>query len=209
MARARAARSPRRRKVMELNVTEQLSRVRIWDGSTPWLITGYDAIRSLFTDGRASVDDRKPGYPHWNEGMLSRCTSGRVRCSPPMPRSTPDSAGCCRGRSPSSGSRRSGLRCSGSPTSTSTRYWPARNRPTSSKGWRSRFPSLVISEMLGVPYEDAEFFQEQANRGMSRYATRRGRGRRRGRAGQVLEEPDCSPRWTTPARIWCPIWPSG
>jgi cytochrome P450 len=32
-------------------------------------------------------------------------------------------------------------------------------------------PSLVISKMLGVPYEDAEFFQEQANRGMSRYAT--------------------------------------
>ncbi|MDT5099103.1 MAG: hypothetical protein QOC76_2840 [Mycobacterium sp.] len=31
-------------------------------------------------------------------------------------------------------------------------------------------PSLVISEMLGVPY-DAEFFQEQANKGMSRYAT--------------------------------------
>jgi cytochrome P450 len=32
-------------------------------------------------------------------------------------------------------------------------------------------PSLVISEMLGVPYEDAEFFQEQANKGMSRYAS--------------------------------------
>lgn len=32
-------------------------------------------------------------------------------------------------------------------------------------------PSLVISEMLGVPYRDAEFFQEQSNRGMSRYAS--------------------------------------
>ena len=29
----------------------------------------------------------------------------------------------------------------------------------------------MISKLLGVPYEDAEFFQEQANRGMSRYAT--------------------------------------
>ena len=56
---------------LELNTVKPLSRVRIWDGSTPWLITGYDAIRSLFTDSRASVDDRKPGYPHWNEGMLA------------------------------------------------------------------------------------------------------------------------------------------
>ncbi|MDT5119307.1 MAG: hypothetical protein QOE30_5046, partial [Mycobacterium sp.] len=32
-------------------------------------------------------------------------------------------------------------------------------------------PSLVISEMLGVPYEDADFFQEQAQRGTGRYAT--------------------------------------
>jgi cytochrome P450 len=56
---------------LELNTVKPLSRVRIWDGSTPWLITGYDAIRSLFNDSRASVDDRKPGYPHWNEGMLA------------------------------------------------------------------------------------------------------------------------------------------
>ena len=56
---------------LELNDIKHLSRVRIWDGSTPWLIPGYDAIRSLFTDSRASVDDRKPGYPHWNEGMLA------------------------------------------------------------------------------------------------------------------------------------------
>ncbi|HXA11166.1 MAG TPA: cytochrome P450, partial [Mycobacterium sp.] len=28
---------------LALNATKQLSRVRIWDGSTPWLIHGYDA----------------------------------------------------------------------------------------------------------------------------------------------------------------------
>src|SRR6201999_3601661 len=31
-------------------------------------------------------------------------------------------------------------------------------------------PSLVISRLLGVPYEDAEFFQERAQMGMGRYA---------------------------------------
>jgi cytochrome P450 len=32
-------------------------------------------------------------------------------------------------------------------------------------------PSLVISQLLGVPYEDAEFFQHHANVGLARYAT--------------------------------------
>jgi cytochrome P450 len=32
-------------------------------------------------------------------------------------------------------------------------------------------PSLVISELLGVPYEDHEFFQNSAGIGVSRYAT--------------------------------------
>jgi hypothetical protein len=33
---------------LQLNAVKPLSRVRIWDGSTPRLITGYEAIRSLF-----------------------------------------------------------------------------------------------------------------------------------------------------------------
>ena len=32
-------------------------------------------------------------------------------------------------------------------------------------------PTWVISEMLGVPYEDHEFFQHHANVGLARYAT--------------------------------------
>jgi cytochrome P450 len=32
-------------------------------------------------------------------------------------------------------------------------------------------PTRVISEMLGVPYEDHEFFQHHANVGLARYAT--------------------------------------
>jgi hypothetical protein len=36
-------------KALALNAARQLSRVRIWDGSTPWLIHGHDAIRALFT----------------------------------------------------------------------------------------------------------------------------------------------------------------
>src|SRR5215217_812677 len=157
--------------VMERSATQQLFRVRIWDGSTPWLITGYEAIRSLFTDSRVSVDDRKPGYPHWNEGMLATVHK--------RPRSvfTSDAEEHTRFRRmlsrPFTFKRVEALR-------------PAVQRITDAhidailagpkpadlvEALTLAIPSLVISEMLGVPYDDAEFFQTQANRGMSRYAS--------------------------------------
>lgn len=158
-------------KALQLNAARQLNRVRIWYGSTPWLVTGYEAIRSLFADGRASVDDRKPGYPHWNEGMLATVHK--------RPRSvfTSDAEEHTRFRRmlsrPFTFKRVEALR-------------PAVQRITDEhidailvgpkpadlvEGLALAIPSLVISEMLGVPYEDAEFFQTQANRGMSRYAS--------------------------------------
>src|SRR6185437_3636680 len=57
--------------MLKMNETKPLSRVRIWDGSTPWLITGHTVARELFADSRVSVDDRLEGFPHWNEHMLS------------------------------------------------------------------------------------------------------------------------------------------
>ncbi|OBJ53554.1 cytochrome P450 [Mycobacterium asiaticum] len=158
-------------KVLELNADRQLSRVRIWDGSTPWLITGYEAIRALFTDSRVSVDDRLPGYPHWNEGMLATVHT--------RPRSvfTSDGEEHTRYRrmlsKPFTFRRVEALR-------------PAVQQIADDHidallagpqpgdivaGLALPVPSLVISQLLGVPYEEADFFQEQAQRGMGRYAT--------------------------------------
>ena len=157
-------------KAVALNATKQLSRVRIWDGSTPWLIHGYDAIRALFTDSRTSVDDRLPGYPHWNEGMLATVhkrprsvftsdaehtrfrrmlskpfTFKRVEALRPAVQRIADDRIDALLAGPNPGDIVSTL---GLPV-----------------------PSLVISQLLGVPYEDADFFQEQAQRGTGRYAT--------------------------------------
>ncbi|MFJ2868462.1 cytochrome P450 [Kitasatospora sp. NPDC087314] len=49
-------------KLRELAKNAPVSRVRIWDGSTPWLITGYAEAREVLTDARASSDQRLPGY---------------------------------------------------------------------------------------------------------------------------------------------------
>ena len=57
--------------MLEMGAAKPLSRVKIWDGSTPWLITGHEVARELFADSRVSVDDRRDGFPHWNEHMLS------------------------------------------------------------------------------------------------------------------------------------------
>jgi len=157
--------------VMELAAVEPLSRVRIWDGSTPWLITGYEEARALFADSRVSVDDRKPGFPHWNEGMLATVNK--------RPRSvfTADAEEHTFYRrmlsKPFTFKRVEGLR-------------PAIQKITDDhidailagpkpaelvSALALPVPSLVICEMLGVPYEDHGFFQEHANVGLARYAT--------------------------------------
>ena len=157
--------------VMELAAVAPLSRVRIWDGSTPWLITGYEEARALFAEPRVSVDDRKPGFPHWNEGMLA--TVDR------RPRSvfTADAEEHTFYRrmlsKPFTFKRVEGLR-------------PAIQKITDDhidailagpkpaelvSALALPVPSLVICEMLGVPYEDHGFFQEHANVGLARYAT--------------------------------------
>jgi cytochrome P450 len=46
-----------------------VSRVRIWNGSTPWIVTGHAEQRALLSDPRVSVNDRLPGFPHWHAGM--------------------------------------------------------------------------------------------------------------------------------------------
>ncbi|MBV9514664.1 MAG: cytochrome P450 [Mycobacteriaceae bacterium] len=157
--------------VLELGTTKPVARVRIWDGSTPWLITGYEEARALFSDSRVSVDDRRSGFPHWNEGMLATVHK--------RPRSvfTSDGEEHTRFRrmlsKPFTYKRVEGLR-------------PAIQKITDEHidamlagpqpadivtALALPVPSLVISELLGVPYEDAEFFQHHANVGLARYAT--------------------------------------
>jgi cytochrome P450 len=157
--------------VMALAEQKPLSRVRIWDGSTPWLVTGYEECRELFSDSRVSVDDRTPGFPHWNAGMLSSVHK--------RPRSvfTSDGEEHTRFRrmlsKPFTFKRVEDLR-------------PTIQRITDEhidailagpqpadivSALALPVPSLVISQLLGVPYADAALFQEHANVGLARYAT--------------------------------------
>jgi cytochrome P450 len=157
--------------VMELSAARPLSRVRIWDGSTPWLVTGYEEVRTLFSDSRVSVDDRRPGFPHWNAGMLSTVHK--------RPRSvfTSDAEEHTRFRrmlsKPFTFKRVEGLRPAIQQiTDQHIDAMLAGPRPADIVAALALpVPSLVISQLLGVPYQDAEMFQHHANVGLARYAT--------------------------------------
>lgn len=156
--------------VMALAEERPLSRVRIWDGSTPWLVTGYEQVRELFSDSRVSVDDRVPGFPHWNEGMLSTVHK--------RPRSvfTADGDEHTRFRrmlsKPFTFKRVEGLRPTIQQiTDDSIDAMLAGPQPADIVAAIALpVPSVVISQLLGVPYEDAEMFQHHANVGLARYA---------------------------------------
>ncbi|MFJ4714520.1 cytochrome P450 [Streptomyces sp. NPDC088785] len=55
-----------------LQAERPVTRVRIWDGSEPWLITRHDHLRSLLGDPRVSSDPRQPGFPHRSAAMRER-----------------------------------------------------------------------------------------------------------------------------------------
>ncbi|OBC01008.1 cytochrome [Mycobacterium sp. 852013-50091_SCH5140682] len=148
-----------------------LWRVRIWDGSTPWLVTGHEEARALFADSRVSVDDRRSGFPHWNEHMLSTVDK--------RPRSvfTSDAEEHTRFRrmlsKPFTFRRVEGLRPAIQKiTDECIDAILAGPQPADLVAKLALpVPTVVISEMLGVPYEDHEFFQHHANVGLARYAS--------------------------------------
>ncbi len=147
-----------------------LTRVKIWNGTTPWLITGHDEARALFADARVSVDDRREGFPHWNEHMLATVDK--------RPRSvfTADAEEHTRFRrmlsKPFTFRRVEGLRpIIQKITDQCIDEILAGPQPADLVDKLALpVPTVVISEMLGVPYEDHEFFQEHANAGLARYA---------------------------------------
>lgn len=50
--------------VREMTREEPVGKVRIWDGSTPWFITRHADQRALLNDPRLSIDEKRAGYPH-------------------------------------------------------------------------------------------------------------------------------------------------
>ncbi|MFI6345004.1 cytochrome P450 [Streptomyces sp. NPDC050560] len=136
-----------------------VTRVRSWGGSTPWAVTGHAEQKELLSDPRLSVDFAAPNFPspidpahsHGGGGDLSfvgmddpeharlrRMVSGtftikRVEAMRPMVQRITDDF--------------------------IDRMLEGPKPADLVQALALPLPSMVISEMLGVPYDDHEFFQ--------------------------------------------------
>lgn len=66
--------------------TAPVSRVRLWDGSPCWLVTGHPQSRAVLGDQRFSADARHPGFPFLAPGrreLVGRTTPTFLRLDDP------------------------------------------------------------------------------------------------------------------------------
>ncbi|WP_411152714.1 cytochrome P450 [Streptomyces sp. A30] len=157
----------------DLQEKAPLTKVRLWDGSEPWLVTRYADQRAILGDPRVSADTDSPGYPtkaspEGGEGKLSFIMMD-----------DPEHARLRRMvTAPFAVKKVEALR-------------PAVQRIVDDviDGMLSRpgpvdlveefalpIPSLVICELLGVPYDDHAMFQENTKTMVRTTATPEQRG---------------------------------
>lgn len=157
--------------IREMTREDPIGRVRIWDGSTPWFITRHADQRALLNDPRISIDEKREGYPHMTRGRaagaphhpnlitntdppehtrLRRTVNApfmvkRVEALRPRIQETFDQLvdDMLAGPKPADLVRAIGL----------------------------PVPTLVITQILGAPYEDHEFFQTNSNKAISHEST--------------------------------------
>jgi cytochrome P450 len=157
--------------VRALAAQRPLTRVRIWDDSTPWLVTGHAEQRALLSDPRVSIDHQRPGYPHWNEGvakMIHLAPRTLVFSDPP------EHTRLRRMLTPAFTTKRVEALVPKIQASTDELIdaMLAGSKPADLvTALALPLPSLMICGLLGVPYEDHEFFQHSTTMSLDRYAT--------------------------------------
>ncbi|KOG31460.1 cytochrome P450 [Streptomyces resistomycificus] len=157
----------------ELQEQAPLTRVRLWDGSEPWLVTRYADQRALLGDPRVSADTDRPGYPtkaspDAGEGKLSFIMMddpehARLRRMV----TAPFAIKRVEALRPAVQQIVDGL----------IDDMLAGPRPVDLvEAFALPIPSLVICELLGVPYDDHAFFQDNTKTMVHRDATPEQRG---------------------------------
>ncbi|MFE2285500.1 cytochrome P450 [Streptomyces sp. NPDC059443] len=141
----------------ELQERAPLVRVRLWDGSTPWLVTRHAEQCALLSDRRVSADWMQPGYPFHTQFLQDHHEEGQFLTAMEGPEH---------------------LRLRRMIARPFTPRMVERLRPTVQQvvddhidallagpkpaDFVSEFalpiPSIVICHVLGVPYEDHDFF---------------------------------------------------
>ena len=145
-------------------------KVRLWDGSTPWLVTRYDDQRALLTDPRISADVTHPHYPHQGAGAKAR----REQALTFISMDDPEHARLRRMVTASFSIKRvEALRPAIQKIVDGLiDDMLAGPRPADLvQAFALPVPSMVICELLGVPYADHGFFQANSKILINRNST--------------------------------------
>ncbi|MGP4008547.1 cytochrome P450 [Streptomyces sp. 4N124] len=149
--------------VHPIREAQPISRVRIWNGTTPWLITRHADQRTLLTDPWVSDDDLDPGFPYVN--------AHRADIAPHTPRliTNTDAPEHTRLRRSVNapfivkriGAMRPYIQKIVDDLIDAMLEGP--NPADLLTAVALPLPSLVIAELLGVPYQDHDFFQRSSS----------------------------------------------
>ncbi|WP_405962605.1 cytochrome P450 [Streptomyces sp. NBC_00723] len=146
-----------------LRDSRPLARVTLYDGRVAWLVTGHEAARDLLADPRLSTDRTRPGYP----ATSPRFKALRDRRAALLNVDDPEHHVQRR------------LLVANFTLKRATALRPAIQRIVDERidamlaqgppaelvnAFALPVPSTVICELLGVPYADHEFFEEQSRR---------------------------------------------
>ncbi|QMU71406.1 cytochrome P450 [Streptacidiphilus sp. P02-A3a] len=139
-----------------------LNRVRLWDRSTPWLVTGYAEQRQLLADPRVSADTKNPGYPHPTPATRARREQARTFLS----MDDPEHARMRRMVTGSFAIKRVEAMRPAIQQIVDNLIDQLLDGPRPVdlvQAFALPVPSLVICELLGVPYADHAFFQRNSS----------------------------------------------
>ncbi|MEV4112694.1 cytochrome P450 [Nonomuraea sp. NPDC049695] len=145
-----------------------MTRVRLWDGSTPWLITGYAEQRAVLGDPRVSADLSRPGYPATvplPPGGVKRSFIGMDDPEHARLRrmvTAPFAIKRIEAMRPAVQKIVDGL---------IDDLLAGPNPVDLVQAFALPVPSLVICELLGVPYTDHDFFQDTSKTIINRTST--------------------------------------
>lgn len=179
----------------DLQQEAPLTKVRLWDGSEPWLVTRYAEQRAVLGDPRVSADTDRPGYPtkaspEAGEGKLSFIMMD-----------DPEHARLRRMvTAPFAIRKVEALRPAVQKiVDDLIDDMLAQDGPVDLvEAFALPIPSLVICELLGVPYDDHAFFQDNTKTMVHRDATPEQRGRAgrevAGYLGRLIGERLAEPR---------------
>ncbi|KAA9153198.1 cytochrome P450 [Amycolatopsis acidicola] len=153
-----------------LQAEEPVSRVELWDGSTPWLITRYEDARAVLADPRVSADTDRSGYPHVSPATAAR----RKRAKAFISQDDPEHAAARRLLTRDFMVRKMRAlrpRIQQIVDELIDDLIAGPNPADLVEAFALPVPSLVICELLGVPYADRAFFHRASRAIIARDTT--------------------------------------